>query len=74
MNRLMEIDPQIQTEQEPEGYEFGYYTFDELTNLEVTNIVSTLNSITNIETRDVSGNGFQGFPISDDILQKLPTR
>ena len=69
MSRLIEIDPQIQPE--PEGYEFGYYTFDELSNLEATNIESTLNSITDIETRCVSGNGFQGFPIGDDILQKL---
>ena len=71
MSRLIEVDPQIQPEPEPEGYEFGYYTFDELPNPQVTNIESNLNSITDIETRDVSGNGFQGFPISDDILQKL---
>ena len=58
MSRLIEIDPQIQPEPEPEGYEFGYYTFDELPNLEVTNIEATLNSITDIKTRDVSGNNF----------------
>ena len=68
MSRLIDIDPQIQPEPEPEGYEFGYYTFDELPNLEVTNIESTHNSITDTET---SGNNFQGFPISDDILHKL---
>ena len=39
MSRLIDIDPQIQPE--PEGYEFRYYTFDELPNLEVTNIEST---------------------------------
>ena len=33
MSRLIEIDPQIQPEPEPEGYEFGYYTFDELLTL-----------------------------------------
>ena len=71
MSRLIEIDPQIQPELEPEGYEFGCYMFDELPNLEITNIESTLNSITNIKTRDVSGNSFQGFSISDNILQKL---
>ena len=73
MSRLIEIDPQIQPEPEPEpeGYEFGYYTFDELPNLELTNIESTSNSITDIEAKEVSGNNFQGFPISDDILQKL---
>ena len=69
MSRLIDIDSQIQPE--PEGYEFGYYTFDELPNLKVTDIESTLNSVTDTKTRDVSGNNFQGFPISDDILHKL---
>ena len=68
MSRLIDIDPQIQQEPEPEGYEFGYYTFNELPNLEVTNIESTHSSITDTET---SGNNFQGFPISNDILHKL---
>ena len=71
MSRLIDIDPQIQPELEPEGYEFGYYTFDKLPNLEVMNIESTCNSITNTETRSVSGDNFQRFPISDDTLHKL---
>ena len=71
MSRLIEIDPQVQQELEPEGYEFGYYTFDDLPNIEVTNIESTFNSITDIETKDTSGNNFQGFPINNDVLQKL---
>ena len=49
MSRLIEIDPQIQPE--PEGYEFRYYTFDELLNLEVANIESNFNSITDIKTK-----------------------
>ena len=36
MNRLIDIDPQVQPESEPEGYEFGYYTFDTLPTLEVS--------------------------------------
>ena len=71
MSRLIEIDPQVQQEQEQEGYEFGYYTLDNLPNIEVTNIESILNSITDIETKDTSGNNFQGFPINNDVLQKL---
>ena len=71
MSRLIDIDPQVQPEPEPEGYKFGYYTFDELPNLEVSNIESTLNSITDTETGDASGNNFQRFPISNDILYKL---
>ena len=41
MRRLIDIDPQIQPEPEPEGYEFGYYTFDTLPMLEVTNVEAT---------------------------------
>ena len=40
-------------------------------NIEETDIESTFNSITDIKTKDTSGNNFQGFPISNDILQKL---
>ena len=38
MSCLIEIDPQIQSEPEPEEYEFGYYTFDQLPALEVHDI------------------------------------
>ena len=69
MSRLIDIDPQIQPE--PEGYEFRYYTVDEISSLEVSNIESTLNSIIDTETGDASGNNFQRFHISDDILHKL---
>ena len=40
-SRLINIDPQIQQDSEPEGYEFGYYTFDTLPTLEVSNIETT---------------------------------
>ena len=69
ISRLIDIDPQIQPE--PEGYEFGYYIFDELPSLEVSDIEATSASITNIETEDASGNNFQKFPINDDVLHKL---
>ena len=38
MSCLSEIDPQIQAEPEPEGYEFGYYTFDPLPALDIHDI------------------------------------
>ena len=41
MNRLIDIDPQIQPEPEPEGYKLGYYIFDQLPELEVSNIETT---------------------------------
>ena len=71
MSRLIEIDPEVQQEPEPDSYEFGYYVFDNLPNIKVTDIESTLNWITDIKTKDTSGNNFQGFPIDNDVLQKL---
>ena len=64
MSRLIEIDPQVQQEPEPEGDEFVYYIFDSLPDIEVTDIESILNPITDIETKGSSGNNFQGFPIN----------
>ena len=71
MSRLIDIDPQVQPEPEPEGYEFGYYTFDELPGLEVSNIESNLNSVTDTETKDVSDSNLQKLPIGNDILHRL---
>ena len=71
MSRLIDIDPQVQPEPEPDSYEFRYYIFDELPSLEVSDIEATSGSITNIETEDASDNNFQKFPISDDVLHKL---
>ena len=41
MSQLINIDPQIQQDSEPEGYEFGYYTFDALPTLDVSTIETT---------------------------------
>ena len=41
ISQLINIDPQVQQDSEPEGYEFGYYTFDTLPMLEVSNIETT---------------------------------
>ena len=71
MSRLIDIDPQVQSESEPKGYGFGYYTFDELPSLEVSDMEATSGSITNIETEDASDENFQKFPISDDVLHIL---
>ena len=71
MSRLIEIDSQVQPKPEPEGYKFGYYVFDNLPSIEVTNIDLTINSVTDIETKDTSGSNFQGFHIDNDVLQKL---
>ena len=71
MSTLIEIDSEVQQEPESEGYEFGYYVFVNLPNIEVTNIELTINSITNIKTKDTSCHNFQSFPIDNDVLQKL---
>ena len=69
MSRLIDIDPQTQQDSEPEGYEFGYYTFDTLPALDVSNIETT---------QDVSSNGERDFnenlielPLDNDILLQL---
>ena len=63
------IDPQTQQDSEPEGYEFGYYTFDTLPALEVSNIETT---------QDVSGNDDKDpndklieLPLDNDTLFEL---
>ena len=71
MSRLIDIDPQVQLEPEPEGYEFGYYTFDELPELEVSNIESTLNSVTDTETKDISDSNLQKLPMGNDTRHRL---
>ena len=68
MSRLIEIDPQVQQEPEPEGYEFSYNVFDSLPDIEVTDIKLTIDSITDVKTKDPSGHNFQGFPIDNDVL------
>ena len=49
MSRLIEINPQVQQEFEPDGYEFGYYTFDTLPALEVSNIETSPNTTSHVD-------------------------
>ena len=69
MSRLIDIDPQIQQDSEPEGYKFGYYTFDTLPAMEVSNINTTH------ETSSDNGKDFVGnlvkLPLTDDMFSKL---
>ena len=71
MSRSIDMDPQVQPEPELEGYEFGFYIFDKLPDLEVSNVESTLNSIPDTENKDTSGSNLQKLPISNDILHRL---
>ena len=72
MSRLISIDPQIQQESEPEGYEFGYYRFDILPAMEVFNIETT-QDVTNIDERDAKENLIT-LPLDNDILSKLQSQ
>ena len=54
MSQLIDIDPQIQSEPEPEGYELGYYTFDTLPTLEVTNVEAIQKKSPEIKDKDAS--------------------
>ena len=61
---LIEIDHQIHSEPEPEGYEFGYYTFYQLPTLEVHDIQMSLQDDPNIDL-------LCELPIQNDMLIKL---
>ena len=60
-SRLIDIDLQIQPETEPEGYEFHYYTFDQLPTLEVSNIETTQNLSLEMENKDIPNNFLGNF-------------
>ena len=69
MSRLIDIDPQTQQDSEPEGYEFGYYTFDTLPALEVSNIETTQDASSNNEN-DLNEN-LVDLPLDNDMLLEL---
>ena len=69
MSQLINIDPQTQQESEPEGYEFGYYTFDTLPALEVSNIDSTQNA-SDTNKSDFNDKPIE-LPLDNDTLFEL---
>ena len=68
MSRLINIDPQIQSELELEGHEFGYYTLDSLPALEVLNIQTSSAAFTQ---DDKNHEVICEIPIDKDLLTKL---
>ena len=66
MSRLIDIDPQVQPESEPEVYEFGYYTFDTLPTLEVSNVETSQNTSLHIDDTEVSNDDLWKLPLSND--------
>ena len=71
MSQWIDIDPQIQPEPEPEGYEFGYYTFDTLPTLEVTNVETTQKDSPETKDKYASDGKLWELPISNDTLSRL---
>ena len=71
MSQLIDIDPQIQPESEPEGYEFGYYTFDTLPTMEVSNVETSQNTSLHVDDTEVSDDDLWKLPLSNDTLSKL---
>ena len=71
MSRLIDIDPQVQPEFKPEGYEFGYYTFDILPTLEVFNIETPQDTSLNDNDTNVPDSIPLDLLINNDSLFKL---
>ena len=71
MSSLIDIDPQVQPESEPEGYEFGYYTFDTLPALEVANVETTPDPLVHANDAKVSNKDLWKLPISSETLSNL---
>ena len=71
MSQLIDIDPQIQPEPEPKGYEFAYYTFDPLSTSEVTNVETTKKGLLETQDEDASDKDLWKLPISDDTLSRF---
>ena len=72
MSRLIDIDPQIQQDSEPEGYEFGYYTFDTLPAMEVSHVETTKQTSNEKESNDMDS--VIKLPLSEDMLSNLQSQ
>ena len=71
MSRLINIDPQVQQDSEPEGYEFGYYTFDILSALEVSNVETTQDTSACVNDDNNTTNKLLELPIDNYTLFRL---
>ena len=71
MSLLINIDPQIQQDSEPERYEFGYYTFDTLPTLEVYNIETIQGASVHVNDENNVNNSLLELPIDNTTLLDL---
>ena len=72
MSGLIQIDPQVRQDIEPEGYEFGYYTFDSLPTMEVS-YIDTTQGVTN-DKGDEDVKHLLKLPLTDDTLSQLQSQ
>ena len=68
---MIDIDLQVQPESEPEGHELGFYTFDTLPTLEVSNVETSQDTSLTVNSTDASNNDLWKLPISNDTLSNL---
>ena len=71
MSQLININPQVQQDSEPEGYEFGYYTFDTLPTLEVSNIETTQDVSVHVDDESDANDILLELPIDNNMLFEL---
>ena len=69
VSRMIEVDPQTHQESEPEGFEFGYYTFDSLPAMEVSNIDATQDTSINDGNKELTE--ILNVPLPDETLSQL---
>ena len=69
MSRLIDIDPQIQQDSKPEGYAFGYYTFDTLPAVEVSNIETSKETLDKREENNIDS--VIKLPLTNEMLSNL---
>ena len=65
---MIDIDLQVQQESEPEGYEFGYYTFDMSPMLEVSNVETAQNTSEHVHDNDAINNDLWELPINNNVV------
>ena len=66
---MIDINPKIQEDSEPGGYEFRYYTFDTLPALEVSNIETTQDMFSN--NKSDPNENLMDLPLDNDTLLEL---
>ena len=71
LSRLIDINLQVQQESEPERYEFGYYTFDTLPMLEVSNVETAQNMSEHVHDNDTINNDLWELPVNSNALSQL---